>query len=69
KAAAAKSAPVQAPVKAAAPRASADLGLFDFEVERPHTVQVALSADELGRLKRRATSRGVSPEELLRDLI
>jgi len=60
---------VTAPVKTAAPRASADLGLFDFEVERPHTVQVALSAEELGRLKRRATSRGVSPEELLRDLI
>jgi ribonuclease HI len=57
------------PPAAAPPRASADLGLFDLEVERPHTVQVALSADELGRLKRRATSRGVSPEELLRDLI
>jgi len=70
RAAAAKAAaPAAAPVKAAAPRASADLGLFDFEVERPHTVQVALSAEELGRLKRRATSRGVSPEELLRDLI
>jgi ribonuclease HI len=58
-----------APAKAAAPRASADLGLFELEVERPHTVQVALSPDEFGRLKRRATSRGVSPEELLRDLI
>lgn len=58
-----------APTKAAAPRASADLGLFDLEVERPHTVQVALSAEELGRLKRRASGRGVSPEELLRDLI
>ncbi|POH67741.1 ribonuclease HI [Cryobacterium zongtaii] len=58
-----------APAKIAAPRASADLGLFDFEVERPHTVQVALSAEELGRLKRRASGRGVSPEELLRDLI
>jgi ribonuclease HI len=58
-----------APTKAAAPRASADLGLFDFEVERPHTVQVALSAEELGRLTRRASGRGVSPEELLRDLI
>jgi len=70
KAAPAKAAPVKAtPVKAAAPRASADLGLFDFEVERPHTVQVALSAEELGRLKRRASGRGVSPEELLRDLI
>ena len=68
--AASKAAPVKAaaPVKSA-PRASADLGLFDFEVDRPHTVQVALSAEELGRLKRRATSRGVSPEELLRDLI
>jgi ribonuclease HI len=67
--------PVTAPVKApapittATPRAAENLGLFDFEVERPHTVQVSLSADELGRLKRRATSRGVSPEELLRDLI
>jgi ribonuclease HI len=57
------------PARAPAPRASADLGLFDLEVERPHTLQVELSAEELGRLKRRATSRGVSPEELLRDLI
>jgi ribonuclease HI len=71
RAAAAKATQVAAPapVAAAAPRASVDLGLFDLEVERPHTVQVALSAEELGRLKRRATSRGVSPEELLRDLI
>jgi ribonuclease HI len=60
---------VTAPATAPARRASADLGLFDFEVERPHTLQVSLSAEELGRLKRRATSRGVSPEELLRDLI
>ncbi|WEO76258.1 ribonuclease HI [Cryobacterium sp. SO2] len=67
---AAKAAPVKAaPVTAAAPRASAPLGLFDLEVDRPHTVQVALSAEELGRLKRRAATRGVSPEELLRDLI
>ena len=58
-----------APAKAAAPKASANLGLFDFEDDRPHTVQVSLSTEELGRLKRRATSRGVSPEELLRDLI
>jgi ribonuclease HI len=58
-----------APVTTSAPRAAENLGLFDFEIERPHTVQVSLSADELGRLKRRATSRGVSPEELLRDLI
>jgi ribonuclease HI len=71
RAAAAKAtrAPVAAGTTATAPRAAVDLGLFDLEVERPHTVQVALSADELGRLKRRATSRGVSPEELLRDLI
>ncbi|MGY4857573.1 RNase H family protein [Cryobacterium sp. AP23] len=67
----AKGAPAKAvaPAQKTAPRASADLGLFDLEVDRPHTVQVALSAEELGRLKRRATSRGVSPEELLRDLI
>jgi hypothetical protein len=32
-------------------------------------VRVTLSDDELGRLKRRAGTRGVSPEELLRDLI
>jgi ribonuclease HI len=61
--------PAAARVTAPAPRASADLGLFDLEVERPHTLKLALSADELGRLTRRATSRGVSPEELLRDLI
>ncbi|PXA68139.1 RNase H family protein [Cryobacterium arcticum] len=66
-----------APVKAAAsapavrkaPKASADLGLFDFEEDRPHTVQLALSSDELARLTRRATGSGVSPEELLRGLI
>jgi len=70
KAAPVKAAPVKAaPVKSAAPRASADLGLFDLEVDRPHSVQVALSAEELARLKRRASTRGVSPEELLRDLI
>nr|WP_256041376.1 RNase H family protein [Cryobacterium sp. SO1] len=70
KAAPVKAAPVKAaPVKSAAPRASADLGLFDFEVDRPHSVQVTLSTEELGRLKRRASGRGVSPEELLRDLI
>jgi ribonuclease HI len=70
-AAPAKAAPAKAvaPAQKTAPSASADLGLFDLEVDRPHTVQVALSAEELGRLKRRATSRGVSPEELLRDLI
>jgi len=56
-------------VKKAAPRASADLGLFDFEVERPNAVRVELSDDELARLKRRASGRGVSPEQLLRDLI
>jgi len=70
KAAPVKAAPVKAaPVKSAAPRASADLGLFDLEVDRPHSVQVALSAEELARLTRRASTRGVSPEELLRDLI
>ena len=58
-----------APVTSTAPRASADLGLFDLEVDRPHSVQVALSAEELARLTRRASTRGVSPEELLRDLI
>ncbi|ANP73372.1 RNase H family protein [Cryobacterium arcticum] len=65
-----KTAPAKtAPAAKTAPRASADLGLFDLEVDRPHSVQVALSAEELARLKRRASTRGVSPEELLRDLI
>ncbi|QYF72211.1 RNase H family protein [Cryobacterium sp. PAMC25264] len=70
KAAPAKAAPAKAaPATSAAPRASVDLGLFDLEVDRPHSVQVALSTEELARLTRRASTRGVSPEELLRDLI
>lgn len=76
---AAPAAPATAPAKTTAPRASApkttaprasvDLGLVDLEEDRPHTVQVALSRDELARLTRRATGSGVSPEELLRGLI
>jgi len=69
KSAPAKAAPAKATVPRKAAAASTDLGLFDFEEDRPHTVQVALSADELSRLKRRASGRGVSPEQLLRDLI
>ena len=61
---------VKAPAVKKAQTASADLGLFEFEEEdRPHHVRVALSSDEAARLKRRATERGVSPDELLRGLI
>ena len=60
---------VKVPAVKKAQKASADLGLFEFEEDRPHHVRVALSTDEAARLKRRATERGVSPEELLRGLI
>ena len=69
KASAAPTAPAAKAPSAKAPKASADLGLFELEEDRPHHVRVALSTDEAARLKRRATERGVSPEELLRGLI
>jgi ribonuclease HI len=48
------------------------VSLFDLEEDAPNAsveLTVALTAEEYERLRARARTRGVSPEQVLRDLI
>jgi ribonuclease HI len=55
-----------------APSTTGSVSLFDLEEDAPNAsveLTVALTAEEYERLRARARTRGVSPEQVLRDLI